>query len=303
MSGSSPPPDNSLAVEQSRQQAAREKEERDAAAAAQHKSELAALRGTAREGAGGQVRNYFSTQGVDPEAYGGSIDSQLNTILNSISPTEENPGASFSNAGQQIWDNLTTAGRTKATKDIGGVFAPDFQYSRVADTLDDPYLAGVEGEQYANADSIIKNMLDRGVLTSGGYASAQKDLENQRAGVKSRLNEIGMGLLTKERGELGDIANRARQTAGALNLGDQFDPYKYGQEADTSLSGFLAGLGDQIRAQVPGQLFNTAGLAAVGGAGQGLGNTAFNPGAAGGIKTDDTDTTTDDETKNANSIF
>jgi hypothetical protein len=303
MSGSSPPPDNSAQVEMMRQNAAREKEERDAAAAKLHKEELAGLRGTARTGAGEQVRNYFSSQGIDPEQYAGSIDSQLNTILSGISPTEENPGSAFTNAGQSIWDTLTTAGRTKAGRDINAVFAPDFQYSRVADTLDDPYLAGVEGEQYANADQIIKNMLDRGVLTSGGYSSAQKDLENQRAGVRSRLNEIGMGLLNKERGELGDIANRGRQTAGALNLGETFDPYKYGTEADTSLSGFLAGLGDQIRAQVPGQLFNTAGLAAIGGAGQGLGNTAFNPAAAGGVKEDTSDTATDDENQNANSIF
>jgi hypothetical protein len=303
MSGGSPPPDNSLAVEQSRQAAAEKERLRQAEEARLHKEELAGLRGTARTGAGGQVRNYFSSQGVDPEQYAGSIDQQLNDILNGISPTEENPGAAFTGAGQSIWDTLQTAGRTKASRDINQVFAPDFQYSRVADTLDDPYLAGVEGEQYANADQIIKNMLDRGVLTSGGYSSAQKDLENQRAGVRSRLNEIGMGLLNKQRGELGDIANRGRQAAGSLNLGDTFDPYKYGTEADTSLSGFLAGLGDQIRSQVPGQLFNTAGLAAIGGAGQGLGNTAFNPAAAGGTIEDPSDTTADDEDTNANSIF
>jgi hypothetical protein len=169
--------------------------------------------------------------------------------------------------------------------------------------LDDPYLAGVEGEQYADADKIIKNMLDRGVLTSGGYTAAQGDLEKQRAGVKSRLNEIGTGLLTGEQQDLRDISNRARQTASSLQLGSSFDPYSYQAQADTDFNDFISTLGDSIRAQVPGQLFNTAGLAAIGGAGQGLGNTAFNPGAATG--TDTTDDTDDDKNKstNANSIF
>ena len=303
MSGGSPPADNSAQVEAMRQQAAREKEERDAAKAEQHKQELSGLRTSARTGAGGNVRNYFSSQGVDPEKYGGSIDQQLNNILAGISPTEENPGAAFSNAGQTIWDTLQTGERTKQGNVLNTLFAPEWEMRRVQSTIDDPYLAGVEGEQYSNADKIIKNMLDRGVLTSGGYDSAVKDLENQRAGVRSRLNEIGTGLISKEQQDLRDISNRARQSAGSLQLGQAFDPYAYQTEADTDFNEFIGTLGDQIRAAVPGQLFNTAGLAAIGGAGQGLGNTAFNPAAAGGIKEDTKDTGDEEDTKNANSIF
>jgi hypothetical protein len=302
MSGSSPPPDNSLAVEQSRQAAAKEERERVAAEAAQKKADLANLRGTTRTGAGGQVRNYFSQMGIDPERYGGSIDAQLNNILSGISPEDENPGAAFTNAGQTIYDTLQTGERTKYGNQLNEIFAPEWEMRRVGMTLDDPYLAGVEGEQYSDADKIIKNMLDRGVLTSGGYSSAQKDLEGQRAGVRARLNEIGTGLLTKEQQDLRDISNRARQSASTMQLGSSFDPYSYQGEADADFNDFISTLGDSIRAQVPGQLFNTAGLAAIGGAGQGLGNTAFNPGAAGG-NTEDQTIDDEDDTKNPNSIF
>jgi len=286
-----------------RQNAAKEERARQDALAAQKKEELAGLRGTTRAGAGGDVRNYFSSMGVDPEKYGGSIDSQLNSILAGISPSDENPGAAFSGAGQSIWDTLQTGERTKMGNQLNQIFAPEWEMRRVGMGLDDPYLAGVEGEQYSDADKIIKNMLDRGVLTSGGYASAQKDLENQRAGVRSRLNEIGTGLLTKEQQDLRDISNRARQSASTMQLGSSFDPYAYQTEADTDFNDFIGTLGDQIRAQVPGQLFNTAGLAAIGGAGQGLGNTAFNPAAAGGTTDEQTAETEDDKNKNANSIF
>jgi hypothetical protein len=289
-------------VEQSRQAAAKEAQATADAKAEAHKQELAGLRGTAREGAGGSVRNYFSSMGVDPDKYGGSIDSQLNNILSGISPTEENPGSAFTNAGQTIYDTLQTGERTKYGNQLNEIFAPDWEMRRVSSTLDDPYLAGVEGEQFSNADAIIKNMLDRGVLTQAGYGSAEKDLENQRAGVKSRLNEIGTGLLTKEQQDLRDISNRARQTASGLQLGSSFDPYSYSGQADQSFNDFIGSLGDQIRAQVPGQLFNTAGLAAIGGAGQGAGNTAFNPAAVGG-STDEQTAVDDDKSKNANSIF
>jgi hypothetical protein len=304
MSGSSPPPDNSLAVEQSRQAAQKEAQAAQDAKDAAHKAELGTLRGTARTGASGAVNDFFNSQGVDPSKYAGSIESQLNNILNGISPTDENPGAAFSGAPQSVYDNLQTAGRTKATQGVNQFLPAGYEMTRVQSTLDDPYLAGVEGEQYSDADKIIKNMLDRGVLTQSGYGSAQKDLETQRAGVRSRLNEIGTGLLTKEQQALRDIGNSARTTAGSLQLGADFDPNTYSHQADQSFNDFINSLGDSIRAQVPGQLFNTAGLAAIGGAGQGAGNTAYNPSAASGITTDDSaDDPNKDKSSNPNSIF
>jgi hypothetical protein len=305
MSAASPPADNSAAVESMREQNAREAQDALDKKNAQHLSDLATLKGDARTGATGTVEDYFNSQGVDPSGYEGSIASQLNNIASGISPTDENPGASFSGAGQSIWDNLTTAGRTKATNATNQVFSPNFEMTRVPFTLDDPYLSGVESEQYSNADKIIKNMLDRGVLTSSGYGAAQKDLQNQEAGVKSRLNEIGTGLLSGEQQSLRDIGNKARQTAGSVNLGQTFDPYTYSSEADQSFNDFIGSLGDKIRAQVPGALFNTAGLAAIGGAGQGAGNTGFNPTAASGVIDDNTDQNTPSTPKQTNpdSIF
>jgi len=302
MSGSSPPPDNSYQVEMLRQQKAEEKEARDKEAERLHKEELSGLRSTARTGAGGNVRNYFSSMGIDPEKYGGSIDSQLNNILAGIGATDENPGAAFTNAGQTIYDTLQTGDRTKYGNQLNQIFAPEWEMRRVGMTLDDPYLAGIEGEQFQDADQIIKNMLDRGVLTTAGYGTAKEDLEGQRSNVRSQLNEIGTGLLTAEQQDLRDISNRAKQSASTLQLGASFDPYAYQTEADTEFNDFIATLGDSIRGQLPGKLFNTAGLAAVGGAGQGLGNTAFNPAATGGDTTDQT-ADDDDDTQNPNSIF
>lgn len=302
MSAPSPPPDNSLQVEQMREDNARAKEERDAKAALEHKNELSGLRTSARNAATGSVGDYFSSRGINADKYSGSIASQLNNMLAGISPTDENPGAAFSGAGSTIYDTLQTGERTKANDTLNRIFAPNFETKRVPFSLDDPYLKSIEEEQYSDADTVIRNMLDRGVLTTSGYGAAQKDLETQRAGVKSRLNEVGTGLLSGEQQSLRDISNEARQTAGALQLGSDFDPYSYSSEADQSFTDFLATLGDQIRAGVPGKLFNTAGLAAIGGAAQGAGNTAYNPTAAQGLPTDKTEEDAK-RTLNPNSIF
>jgi hypothetical protein len=291
-----------MQVETMRQNAAKEAQAAADAKEAAHKTELAGYRTSARNAATGNVNDYFSGRGIDPEQYGGSIASQLNTIGGGISPTDENPGAAYTGAGQTIYDTLQQGERTKASSALDRMFAPNFETNRVPWTLDDPYQKAFEEEQYADADKIIKNMMDRGVLTQAGYGTAQKDLENQRAGVRSRINEVGTGLISGEQGALRDIANKGRQSAGQLQLGQQFDPYTYQAEADQSFNDFIGSLGGNLRAGLPGKLFNTAGLAAVGGAGQGLTNTAFNPAAAAGVDEEDP---ADKENKatNPNSIF
>ena len=302
MSGASPPPDNSAQVEAMREQAQREAQQAADAKAAQHVTDLRQPTITARSGATGTVDDYFTQHGVDPTQYAGSIESQLNNILTGISPSDENPGSSFTGAGQSIWDALTTAGQTKAMNTVNQNFAPNFESTKVPFTLDDPYIAGIAGDQYNDADKIIQNMLARGVLTSGGAASAEADLANQKPGVTAKLTDIGSGLISKEQSDLSGIGNKARQAAGNIQLGQTFDPSTYSTQADQSFNDFIGSLGDQIRAQVPGKLFNTAGLAAIGGAGQGAGNTAFNPNIAAGTPDDTTDNSVA-KPSNPNSIF
>jgi hypothetical protein len=303
MSGSSPPPDNSLAVERMRQDAAEKERVRKAAEDQAHKEELAGLRTSARGGATGAVRNYFSSMGVDPDKYTGSIEQQLNDLASGIGLTDENPGQYYKGAGEGIYDTLQTGERTKASAGLDKYFAPNFETARAPLTLDDSYWAGIENEGYSKADDIIRNMLDRGVLTSSGYQAAKGNLDEQRAGVRTTLDSIGNELVVGEQGALRDIANKARATAGDLKLGAQFDPLTYSTEADTSFNSFLSSLGDKIRAQTPGDLFKTAGLAALGGAAQGAGNTPYDPKAAAGIKEDDDEDDTTGTSKNPDSIF
>ena len=81
MSGASPPPDNSAQVEAMREQAQQQAQQAADAKAAQHVTDLGNLRASARSGATGTVDDYFTQHGVDPTQYAGSIESQLNNIL------------------------------------------------------------------------------------------------------------------------------------------------------------------------------------------------------------------------------
>lgn len=302
MSAPSPPPDNSMQIRQMELDEARRKEEAQAVKDKQHKEELLNLRNNARSSAGSAAEQYFSGQGLDSSQYSGDINQYLDNVLAGINPNDENPNAYFKDAGQSVYNQLESGRRTKAQTDLDRLFSPNFETKRIPFTLDDPYLDSINAEQRSSADSIIRNMLDRGVITQSGYNAAAADLDKQSSGVKTRLNELGTSTIAGGQGSLREIANTARQDAANLKLGNQFDPYSYSSDADRIFDEFITGLGDNIRSKVTGNLYNTTGLAALAGAAQGAGNTTYNPNAAAGIP-EDPDANRDDDETNPNSIF
>lgn len=297
MSAPSMPPDNSMQIEAMRQQQAQEARASEERKEKARKEELLGMRTAAGTSGRASAEDYFRQQGLDPGQYSGDIGSKINKTMAGISADDPNPGAAFADIGQSLFGELESGVRSKAGRDLDTLFSPDFEMKRLGWTVDDPYLAAVEAEQRASADDVIRRMLDRGVITDTGYAAAQGDLDKQGAGVKSRLNEIGTGLIGTGQQSLRDVANRGRTAASQLKLGSQFDPNSFGSEADRLTAEFLANLGTGIRSRITGNLFNTAGLGTLAGAAQGAQNTPFDPAVLAGApsetpKDDDDDQTT-----------
>lgn len=284
MSAPSPPPDNSVQVEQMQEAAAERKAAQDKADADAKAATLANLRSQSRANATGAVDDFFSQQGVDPTQYSGDISSKLNSILGGIDPTDPNPGAAFTDAGSSIFADLQTAGQNKALRDVNQMFGPNWELSKVPLTMDDPYLAAIQATQRQSADSVLRNMLDRGVITQSGFSAGEADLDKQTAGVNSRLNAIGTGVLSDEQNALRQISDTGRQQAQTLKLGQTFDPSTFQNQADQNFSDFIKNLSDTLNSKVgTGNLYSTAGLAGIAGAAQGAGNTVFDPQAAAGV--------------------
>jgi hypothetical protein len=273
-----------LEVEQMREQEAQRAQQQADAKIAQDKADLLALRTSSAASGATSAKNYFTQQGLDPTDATYGIDSQIAAILAGISPTDPNPGAAFANAGQQIFQADTTAGQTKAGRQLDQLFPGNFETSRVNMGTLDPFLTGIDTEQRNTADAIIQNMLARGVITPAGQTAAESELTRQDPGVMAKLKEIGTGTVATEQQALRDIANKGRTNAQTLKLGTSFDPQTYGTEADQNFTDFINNLGTTLRGKVgSANLFNTTGLAAIAGAGQGAQNLAYDPAAQAGI--------------------
>lgn len=295
--GGGSPKDNSdkvAAIEANAAREAREAQERkDAQARADFSNRLGAAYTTGLDSA----KQYFASRGLNPDDYIGAITSQANSARASVPTLDEAPGSYFNNLGQMAYDNLKSAKQAQSLRAVNTLFGDNYATNRVTNDLDDATIAAILGEQQNTAEQYVNNLLNRGVITSAGAASALKNVQGQKATANARLDEIGRGILEGGRGKLNTIANEGRSKASSLDLGDIFDPAAYSSRADNEFSTFLQGLGQNLRAAAPSDLFNTSGLAGVAGAAQGAQNTKYDPNALAGIFDND-----DEDKKNSSSV-
>lgn len=253
----------------------------DAAASAESQR-LGGLRTSAADTARTGAQRYFSERGLDPSAYGGNIDEEINNIMSSIGSSDPTPGMYFKDFGQNVFDRTQQSSRDKALRSVDSQFGPDYAYGRIANTADDPFISQIDTEQRGKANEYIDRLLKRGVITDTGATGAYKNLDEQGAGVRSQLSDIGGDLLSSGRDSLGSILGRARGAAGGLSLGNNFDVGRYQSELDQTFNDFMGGFGDKLRGSISGPLYDTSGLAATAGSASGAQNTAFNPFALAG---------------------
>ena len=210
MSAPSPPPDNSLAVEQMREQQAAQQKIQDKSDADAAAAKLADLRTSSAGAARNQTADFLQQQGLDPTKYSGDIDSQIQRILTGINPADTNPGSSFLNADQTIYNNLTKNYQNKNQSAIDALYSPNFETTKLPTSIDQPYVDNIYADQRGQADNIIQNMLKRGVLTSAGVSGAESDLDRQAPGIKTQLQQLADSVIAGGQSKLKGIADTAK---------------------------------------------------------------------------------------------
>lgn len=226
----------------------------------------------------GYAQNRVRDMGLNYDDYKDPIISEYQRQRGSIPQLDSNPGAYF---GDDLVDRVL--GRVRDTKrsqygqQVNQFAGDGFADKAIGNEFDDNQLNSIYDEQYGDASSQLQRAFARGNLSPIGMSLAQKQLESQGAAGKSRLQDLGGGVLSRYRTELGDIGSKARTSAGSFELGGTFNPDDYKQQIESKKSEFGQRLTGDIRDATKGeQIFNVDDIIGKAGVSQGL----YNPESA-----------------------
>ena len=204
------------------------------------------------------------------------IISEFQRQRGSVPQLDSNPGAYF---GDDLLDRVLGRIRDTRRSQYGqqvGQFAGDgFADRLIGNDYDDKYLQGIYDEQFGDASSQLQRSFARGNLSPIGMSLAQKQLESQGRAGMSRLQDLGGGVLSKYKTELGDLGSRARTAAGGYELGGTFNPEDYKQQIEGKRGEFGQRIEGDIRDATRGEnIFNVDDIIGKAGVSQGVYNPA-----------------------------
>ena len=254
----SSPPDH-YAEEQAR--IASEKADREAKAGAAR----TAATGVAR----GQATSEATRRGLNPDDYSSIIDREINEILGIIPPDELTPQSYFGEFGKNVFAEEEGALRNKTIGDVNRVAPTGFERTRTPDSVVDPIIESIIGEQYGGAKGQLEASRARGGLTDSGFNAALGQLDTRRSGARAQFDPIVSSVLEGARGAQRDYAGTGRERAGSLQLGQTFDMGEFETGLGEVESREEGALGGRIRSLGPSSLFNVGELLNLGGQAQG----------------------------------
>lgn len=224
-----------------------------------------------------EIDRAFTDLGLNPDDFAQVINQELVNTKQQVPDLDTNPGIYFTGIGDRAIESATDKTRTNALNTIDNFAGFNFADKKITDTVDDPFIAAILGEKKTDAEKYAENLFDRGIVTEAGLGSALQEISDSQYQAKQQLEEIGLSLLTQGRSDLETIANDARTEASNLRLGQDFDPFSFSTEIDTSANKFFETLGDALKSNTPDDLFDTNKIFQQAGRGQGAQNTTFNP--------------------------
>lgn len=144
-----------------------------------------------------------------------------------------------------------TAERGKLDTSLRGITPTGWQNKYFDDTADDPILNEILAQQKGDLEGTLQRKLDRGQMSQGAYDYALGQEGNLSSAAMGTLQNIGGGVLSKYRTQLGDLASA---------FGNDVTNYKLGQNVNSGdWTNQLTGKADTLRSGMKGDIMSALG--------------------------------------------
>ena len=197
----------------------------------------------------------------------------LGGLLDNFGGLGQNPNQSqfdqvFKNPSltDNIFAKETDTRRSGFNDKIGEAFPGDAFTS-----LDDSIIDSIVNERGSGARQQVSTFAARGNLNQTGGQSANDFLSGQTDQARSRVREVGQGVLGQNQSRVNDVRDQATQKANSFNLGDDlFDIQPFTEQRQRIIDEQTPQLGSQINTALGGEaLFDVPGALSAGGRRQG----------------------------------
>lgn len=221
-------------------------------------------------------RGLIEQRGLPFDVYEPALQSELQAVRQSVPYLDPSPGTYFApDLADIVLNRSRDQSRRGFETQLNQFAGPGFAEQLFPNTADDAILQAILQEQYDPALSQLQRAHQRGNLTDIGFETASNQLGGQREAALSRLQDLGGGVLSGYRNQLGDIAAEGFNRAGTFELGGTFDPLSYQGRINTTAADLTSRLPGDIRGALGSdQLFNIEDLITRGGIAQGAQNSA-----------------------------
>jgi hypothetical protein len=173
----------------------------------------------------GYGRQQLAARGLDNDPY--NLMSAYTSRIGSKEAGLQDLGDLNSVYGNSVWDEVYGEQRNLQRNTLGRKFDTALPTDRFdtefGATSDDDILEAILGTQYETASNDLLNAKNRGQMNDNAYSRATQDLTSRRSAARSELEDLGLGVLSGYRTELGGQRTKARDSINNWDFGDTFD--------------------------------------------------------------------------------
>lgn len=210
--------------------------------------DLERLSSGAREYGSGKIGELFG--GEDRYGLGSALEREITAKRGLVPDLTKDVGAYINpeTMWNKVYEEKRGSERQKLGRSADEFMGTGFEKNLFKDTSDDTLLDAILGEQHAEASQVLQRSRDRGQISDTGYNYALNELAKQRSQGRSKLEDLGLGVLDTYRSGLTNTAKGYRDRINNFDLTDTIDTNAFRTGLEGEASGYRNRMEGDIRA-------------------------------------------------------
>jgi hypothetical protein len=196
-----------------------------------------------------KLQSYGLDQG-DPYGIWESFTGQLDSRNGQVQEGQDFAGLINESLFDEALSGARNKQRTTYSRDLMNDISDNYLDDTFANTIDDPILDAILGEQFGEANSYLTSARDRGQLNNIGFERALSNLEKEKQKARGELETLGRGVLTTNRNSVASKRDAVGSRINNFDFGDTIDLNSEKNRIRSTATDLIGSLDTDIRRSI-----------------------------------------------------